>query len=107
MPPWIAVSTSLESAESYDSPCIGYLDHPFEKEDLVCSIPLILDTEPDGGTEESVLLAGWREEDSIRQAHRRHSGSTCFRKPSGCRANSLRSEDSGNTMTRWHTSTHS
>jgi hypothetical protein len=75
---------------------LGLLDHAYP-----------LTRNPMDGQGEPVLLAGWREKDSIRQAHRRRSGSTCSRKPSGCRASSLRSEDSGNTMTRWRTSTHS
>jgi hypothetical protein len=87
--------------------CIGYLDHPFKKDGLGLldhAYPLTRNLKESQG--EPVLLAGWREKDSIKQAHQIF-WQPCSRKQSGCSVSSLCSDESGNTMTRWRTPTHS
>jgi hypothetical protein len=65
-----------------ENSCTGYLVHPFEKDDLGFldrSFPLAWNSME--GQEEPVYLAGWREEDSIRQGQRIRSGSMRGGKP--------------------------
>ncbi len=75
--------------------CTGYLAHPFKKDGLGLpdrSFPLARNSME--GQTEPVLLAGWREEDSIRQEQRILSGSMRGGKSSGCRARGLLSKTS-------------
>ncbi len=80
---WGVIMAEEEVFVEEKESCIGYLAQPLKTRRTGPPRSLSsLVTEPNGGTAKTVLLTGWREEDSIRQAERRRSGSMRSWKPS-------------------------